>query len=119
MIYVIQFERQIKELALVASYAGDAVTSHSPSLQFSPERGFARAVLAHAQYTIDVSRSLAVDAAIRQNGQGSWLRSEYSQAFGQHWRATAGFTWIRGDEADFLGQYHRNSFASLALRYSF
>jgi hypothetical protein len=119
VIYVIQFERQIRELSLVAGYAGDAVTAHSPALQFSPERGFARAVLAHAQYTIDVSKSLAVDAAIRQNGKGSWLRSEYSQAFGQHWRATAGFTWIRGEETDFLGQYHRNSFALLAIRYSF
>ncbi len=119
VIYVIQFERQIRELALVAGYAGDAVTAHSPALQFSPERGFARAVLAHAQYAIDTSRSLAVDAAVRQNGQGNWLRTEYSQAFGQHWRATAGFTWIGGEASDFLGQYRRNSFALLALRYSF
>ncbi|HYL75142.1 MAG TPA: hypothetical protein VEU96_13105, partial [Bryobacteraceae bacterium] len=118
-IYVIQFERQIKELSIVAGYAGDAVTSHRPSLQFSPELGFARAVLAHAQYTIDPNRSLAMDAAVRQNGQGSWLRTTYSQTFGQHWRATAGFAWIRGDATDFLGQYHRNSYASLALRYSF
>jgi len=29
---------------------------------------------------------------------------------------TVGF---RGDDGDFLGQYHRNSFALLALRYSF
>jgi hypothetical protein len=119
VIYMIQLERQIKELSVVAGYAGDAVTSHSAGLQFSPERGFARAVLAHAQYTIDSGRTVAVDAAVRQNGEGSWLRTEYSQTFGQHWRATAGFTWIRGDPGDFLGQYHRNSFALLALRYSF
>jgi hypothetical protein len=119
VIYVLQFERQIKELSLVAGYAGDAITARTPTLQFSPELGFARAVLAHAQYTIDSNRSLAVDAAVRQNGQGSWLRAEYSQAFGQHWRATAGYSWIRGDDSDFLGQYHRNSFALLALRYSF
>ena len=119
VIYVIQLERQIKELSLVVGYAGDAVTSYSRTLQFSPERGFARAVLAHAQYTIDSDRNLAVDTAIRQNGQGSWLRSAYSQTFGQHWRATLGFTWIRGEPGDFLGQYNRNSFALLALRYSF
>ena len=118
-IYVIQFERQIKELSLVAGYAGDAVTSRTPTRQFSPELGFARAVLAHAQYTIDTNRSVALDAAIRQNGRGSWLRTEYSQNFGQHWRTTVGFTWIRGDAGDFLGQYHRDSFALLALRYSF
>lgn len=119
VIYVVQFERQIKELSVVAGYAGDAVTARTPTLQFSPELGFARAILAHAQYAIDSNRSVAVDAAVRQNGQGSWLRAEYSQAFGQHWRATAGYSWIRGDDGDFLGQYHRNSFALLALRYSF
>ncbi|HTB16780.1 MAG TPA: hypothetical protein VK708_01635 [Bryobacteraceae bacterium] len=119
VIYVLQFERQIKELSIVAGYAGDAITARTPTLQFSPELGFARAVLAHAQYTIDSNRGVAVDAAVRQNGQGSWLRAEYSQAFGQHWRATAGYSWIRGQDNDFLGQYHRNSFALLALRYSF
>jgi hypothetical protein len=119
VIYVIQFERQIKELALVVGYAGDAVTSRTPGLQFSPELGFARAVLAHAQYSIDSTRSVATDLAVRQNGQGSWLRSVYSQSLGQHWRVTTGFTWIRGDPSDFLGEYRRNSYALLALRYSF
>jgi hypothetical protein len=119
VIYVLQFERQIKELSIVAGYAGDAITARTPTLQFSPELGFARASLAHAQYTIDSNRSVAVDAAVRQNGRGSWLRAEYSQAFGQHWRGTAGYSWIRGDDGDFLGQYHRNSFALLAIRYSF
>ena len=119
VIYVLQFERQIKELSIVAGYAGDAITARTPTLQFSPELGFARAILAHAQYTIDSNRSVAVDTAVRQNGRGSWLRAEYSQALGQHWRATAGYSWIRGDEDDFLGQFHRNSFALLALRYSF
>ncbi len=119
VIYVLQFERQIREVAIVAGYAGDAITTRTPTMQFSPELGFARAVLAHAQYTIDSRRSIAADAAVRQNGRGSWLRTEYSQTLGQHWRATAGYNWIRGDDDDFLGQFHRNSFALLALRYSF
>jgi hypothetical protein len=119
VIYVLQFERQIKELSIVAGYAGDAITARTPTLQFSPELGFARAMLAHARYAIDSNRNVSVDAAVRQSGQGSWLRAEYSQAFGQHWRATTGYSWIRGDDSDFLGQYHRNSFALLALRYSF
>lgn len=119
VIYVVQFERQIKELSLVGGYAGDAISARTPALQFSPELGFARAVLSRAQYTIDSNRSVAMDLAIRQNGNGSWLRTSYSQAFGQHWRATAGIAWIRGDPADFLGQYHRNSYGILALRYSF
>jgi hypothetical protein len=119
MIYVLQFERQIKEVSIVAGYAGDDITARTPTFQFSPELGFARAILAHVQYMIDTNRSVAFDTDVRQNGQGSWLRAEYSQAFGQHWRATAGYSWIRGADSDFLGQFHRNSFALLALRYSF
>lgn len=119
VIYVLQFERQIKELTLIAGYAGSAITASTPTVQFSPELGFARAFLAHAQYAIDTNRTVAFDTDVRQNGQGSWLRAEYSQGFGQHWRATAGYSWIRGSENDFLGQYRRNSFALLALRYSF
>ena len=119
VIYVVQFERQIKELLLVAGYAGDAGTSSGKSLQFSPERGFARAVLSHAQYAIDAGRSVSADAVIRQNGKGTLVRAEYSQTLGQHWRATAGFAWIRGENDDFLGQYHRNGHAILSLRYSF
>lgn len=69
-------------------------------------------MLVLAQYMIDPNRSVALDADQRQNGQGTWLRSEYSQAFGQRWRATAGFTWIHGDATDFLGQFHRNSFVA-------
>jgi hypothetical protein len=70
-----------------------------------------------AGLTIDVNRSLAVETAVR--AAGSFLRFEYSQALGQHWRVTPGAAWIRGDMTDFLGQYHRNSYLSLAVRYSF
>ncbi len=119
VLYVVQLERQIHELTLVGGYAGEVVTSHSDTLQFSPERGFARAFLGTARYQIDSNRSVALDYDVRQNGRGSFLRFVYSHAFGQHWRATAGVAWLRGDEGDFLGQYHRNSFGILALRYSF
>ena len=36
-----------------------------------------------------------------------------------HWRGTVGFSWIRGNQDDFLGQYRRNSHFTVALRYSF
>jgi hypothetical protein len=86
-------------------------------MQFSPERGFARSFIGRAGWTIDSHRSLAVTTAVRL--AGSFLRFEYSQAAGQHWRTTAGATWIRGDITDFLGQYRRNSYFSLTVRYSF
>ncbi len=94
----------------------DRRRSKSPKL-YSRIAAFAKSFVGHATLTIDVNRSLTVETAVRS--AGSFLRVEYSQAFGQHWRVTPGVAWIRGDMTDFLGQYHRNSYASLAVRYSF
>ena len=118
VLYVIQLERMVKEWSFVGGYAGDEVTQAAANpLAFAPDRGFARSFVGRAALTIDVNRSLAVETAVR--AAGSFLRFEYSQAFGQHWRVTPGAAWIRGDMADFLGQYRRNSYLSLAVRYSF
>lgn len=120
LLYVVQLERQQGEWIFVGGYSGEVVTRTTGNpLEFSPERGFARSVLGRAEYTIGPARSLAMTGVTRQDGAGTWLRFEYSQTYGRHWRATGGFTWIRGEAADFLGQYHRNSYASLTLRYSF
>ncbi len=118
-LYVIQLERQVGEWTFVGGYAGQAVTRSIESLDFAPDRGLARAFLGRASYTIDTNRSVAFEAAVRQNGKGTWVKSEYSQAFGQHWRATAAVTVIRGEAGDFLGQYRRNSHAMVTVRYSF
>ena len=118
-LYVLQLERQAGEWSFVGGYAGQVIARHGEAAGFSPMRGFTRALVARAGYTIDVNRSLALEAVARQNGRGLWLKAEYSQAFGQHWRATAGFAWIRGEPSDFLGQFHRNSHGLVAFRYSF
>jgi hypothetical protein len=119
LLYVIQLERQSGEWSFVGGYAGEKVTTQRSLLTFAPDRGLTRAFLGRAGYTIDANRSVAFESAVRQNGDGSWLKLEYSQAFGQHWRATAGVTWIRGAPEDFLGQYRRSSHGYLILRYSF
>jgi hypothetical protein len=118
-LYVLQVERQAGEWFFIGGYAGEVVTEQRPGVEFAPDRGLARAFLGHAGYTIDTNRSVALETAVRQNGRGVWTKLEYTQAFGQHWRATAGYTLIAGDASDFLGQYRRNSHALLALRYSF
>jgi hypothetical protein len=117
-LYVIQLERQVKEWSFVGGYAGSVVTRDAVSpLQFAPDRGFAKSFVGRAGLTIDANRNLAIETAVRAGG--SFLRFEYSQLLGQHWRATGGIAWIRGDMDDFLGQYRRNSYGSLAIRYSF
>ena len=119
LLYVIQLERQAGEWFFVGGYAGQVVTEHRSAFQFAPDRGLTRAFVARAGYTIDTNRSLALETAVRQNGKGVWVKAEYSQALGGHWRATAAWTLLRGREDDFLGQYHRNSQGKLGLRYSF
>ncbi len=116
-LYVVQIERQVKEWSFVGGYAGEVLTHAGNPLEFAPDRGFARSFVGRAAWTIDARRSLAIQAAVRTGG--SFTRFEYSQAYGQHWRATAGLAWIRGNMTDFLGEYHRNSYASLGVRYSF
>jgi hypothetical protein len=118
-LYVVQAERQAGEWFFIGGYAGQVVTLHRSVFDFAPDRGLTSAFLGRAGYTIDTNRSVALETAVRQNGAGVWTKLEYSQTLGAHWRATAGFTLIRGHQSDFLGQYRRNSHAMLALRYSF
>ena len=119
-LYVVQLERQSGEWFFVGGYAGEVITNHgSRAATFAPDRGLTKTFLGRAGYTIDTNRSLAFESAVRENGDGLWLKGEYSQAVGQHWRATLNLTLVRGDVGDFLGQYRRNSHALLILRYSF
>jgi hypothetical protein len=118
-LYVIQVERQSGEWFFVGGYSGEVVTTQRTQAQFAPDRGMTKAFLGRAGYTIDTNRSLAVEAAVRQTGDGSWMRAEYSQASGSHLRVIAQATWIRGEPTDFFGRYSRNSNATLTLRYSF
>jgi hypothetical protein len=120
VLYVVQLERQSGEWFFVGGYGGDAVTTRgTQSGDFNPDRGMTRTILGRAGYTIDTNRSIAFETAIRDNGDGLWAKTEYSQAFGQHWRLTAGVSLIRGEASDFLGQYRRNSHGLLAVKYSF
>jgi hypothetical protein len=119
VLYVLQLERQTGEWVLVGGYAGEVVTSRRAVLTFAPDRGMARSVVGRVSYTIDPNRSVAFETAIRQSLSGAYLKAEYSQARGQHWRTTMIGALVRGDPDDFLGQYRRNSYISVVLRYSF
>jgi hypothetical protein len=119
VLYVVEAERQVGEWMLDGGYAGDAVTKSGQGATFGSERGVAQSFIGHASYTVNPRRTLAVEAAVRQNGNGLYAKGELSQAFAQHWRLTLAGVAIAGKNDDFLGQYHRNSHASIALRLSF
>jgi len=79
----------------------------------------AKSIIGRVGYTLGPRRSLAIEGAARQSGDGFYVKGEFSQAFGQHWRATFTGVGLAGEDSDFLGQYHRNSHASIALRFSY
>ena len=118
-LYVLQLERQSGEWVFVGGYAGEAVTHRRAALTFAPERGMSRSFLGRVSYTIDANRSAAFEGAVRQNGRGGYGKAEYSQAQGQHWRATLAFVALAGHTDDFFGRYRRNSHLTIRLRYSF
>jgi hypothetical protein len=89
VLYVIEVERQIREWVLVVGYAGEAVTQNRGVFSFAPDRGIAKSILGRAAYTVDPRRTVAIEAAVRQSGDGLYIKGEYSQAFAQHWRAHA------------------------------
>ena len=113
-----ELERQSGEWVFVGGYAGEAVTRRRSLLDFAPDRGMSRAFVARMSYTIGPTRSVAVEGAVRQNGDGIYVKAEYSQSHGQHWRTTVTAVGIGGRSDDFLGQYRRNSHVMVAVRYS-
>jgi len=119
VLYVIEVERQIREWVLVVGYAGEAVTQNRGVFSFAPDRGIAKSILGRAAYTVDPRRTVAIEAAVRQGGDGLYIKGEYSQAFAQHWRLTLTGVGIEGEPDDFLGQFNHNSNVSIALRFSF
>ena len=119
VLYVIELERQHGELLAAGGYAGEYVTSARAAGRFAPDRGMTRAFIGRAAYTFDPNRSAAIEAAVRQDFAGIYVKAQYSQADGDHWRTTVAMAALGGDSDDFLGQYRRNSHVVLSLRYSF
>lgn len=119
VLWVAQLERQYRQWIFVGGYAGQTIFESRYPIYFDPERGLTKAILAKATYNIDAPTSISISTAIRQDGQGAWTTAEYSRQLAAHWRFIAGITGIAGARNDFLGQYRRNSFGVLRIRYSF
>ena len=117
--FVVQAERQVGEWLFVAGYAGEVVRASRGPASLALERGLARTFLGKATYTIDTNRAFSLEGALRRSGSGAYVKGEFSQALGAHWRLSVRGTCLGGDESDFLGQYRRNSSAGLVARYSY
>ncbi|MGC4081777.1 MAG: hypothetical protein QM736_06640 [Vicinamibacterales bacterium] len=119
LLYVIELERQSGNWLFDAGYAGEVVTERREIFSFNPERGLAKSIVGRAAYTGDPRHSVAVEGAVRQDGGGVYIKGEFSEAIGAHWRVTATGIGIRGHDDDFIGQFRRNSSGTLGLRFSF
>jgi hypothetical protein len=119
LLYVLQLEKQRGEWLFLGGYVGEVTTRKRAALFFAPDRGLSRSIVARASYTIDANRRVELESAVRQNGDGVYAKAEYSQARGQHWRATVSAVVLAGERDDFIGQYRRNSHVRLTIRYSY
>ena len=119
VLWVAQLERQIRQWVIAGGYAGQTVFTLRDPIYFDPERGLTKTFLAKAVYNLNAPASISIETATRQNGRGTWSTVEYSRQVANHWKLIGGITVIAGDRNDFLGQYRRNSFGVLKLRYSF
>ena len=118
-LWVLQVERQQGEWLFLGGYVGEWVTEERNVLAFAPDRGLAKGIVGRASYNFDSNRSVILESVTRRNGDGFYLKTEYSHGLGSHWRITLQALLIRGDEADFIGQFRRNSFVRPRARYSF
>jgi hypothetical protein len=118
-LYVLQLEQQSGEWLFIGGYAGETVTRQGSTASFSPERGVSRSILGRVSRNVGVNRTFAIEGAVHQNGHGAYGKVQYSQAYGQHWRATATAVALGGQNDDFFGQYRHNSHVVLGARYSF
>jgi hypothetical protein len=118
-LYVVQLERQSGEWLFVGGYVGEVVTAERAPLSFAPDRGLSNALVGRATCTIDANRSVEIEGAARATGEGVYVKGEYSQARGAHWRAILTGVVLAGDREDFIGQYRNNSHVRILLRYSF
>jgi len=119
ILYVLELERQTGEWMLSGGYAGESVTRSGDTFRFAPDEGLARSIIGRAAYTVDPKKTVVFEGAVRQTGDGAFVKAEFSDAFASHWRVTFTGVGITGQDTDFIGQYHRNSFASITLRVSF
>ena len=119
VLYVVELERQTGEWLLDVGYAGEVVRQSRVPVVFSPDRNMARSIIGRASYTVDPRRTVIIEAAARQSGDGFYAKFQYSQAMTQHWHLTLTGVGLAGNPGDFLGQYRRNSHGSAALRFSF
>ena len=119
VLYVVEIERQVGEWVLDLGYAGDVVVESRPSFPFAPDRQVARSFIGRAAYTVDPNRTVALEGAARQNGDGFYGRFEFSQAVDRHSRLIISAVGIRGEADDFIGQYQRSSHATIGLRFTF
>jgi hypothetical protein len=118
-LYVAEIERQVGEWLLTVGYAGEIVTGEDTPLAFDPERSLSRSIIVRVAYAVDPRRTVAIEALGRENGDGYYLKGEYSQALGDLWRIPLEQVVITGKDGDFLGQDDRNTHFIAALRLSF
>lgn len=118
-LWVLQGEHQRGEWLLLGGYVGEWVSEARGFPRFAPDRGLARSAIGRVSRNFDDGRTLSVEGLARQDGDGVYLKAEYSQPYKGRLRVTLQLLLIGGTDGDFLGQYRHNSLTGARARYSF
>ena len=118
-LWVVQMERQQGEWLAIGGYVGEWVTEARGRLRFAADRGLARSVMARVSRSFDDGGALSIEGVARQNGDGFYLKTEYSRTWRGGVRLTFQALALGGADGDFLGQYRRNSLGGARARWSF
>jgi hypothetical protein len=84
VLYVVEIERQVGEWLLDVGYAGEVVPRRACPVAFAPDRQHGALVIGRASYVVDPSRTVVIEGAARQNGEGFYAKVEFSQAVGSY-----------------------------------
>jgi hypothetical protein len=117
-LWVLQAERQQGAWLIIGGYVGEWVTESRGRLRFAADRGLARSAIGRVSRAFDGGSTVSFESVARQNGDGLYLKAEYSRPWGQV-RLTFQALAIDGEDGDFLGQYRRNSLSGARARWSF
>jgi len=87
-LWVAQLERQQAEWLVVGGYVGEWVSARRGRSSFAPDRGMARSILGRLSRSATTDRTFALEGLVRQNGDGIYVKAEYSQRLAGSWRFT-------------------------------
>jgi hypothetical protein len=117
--YVVEAERTQGPVTFIAGYTGEKILEDRAKNRLALDRALAHLFLGRLHWNINARNDVKAEVLARRDADIFGIRSAYSRRLGEHWRISAGYTWLRGNPETAIGRYNVNSHATAGIRYSF